>query len=172
MNKLSFCGESLTLSQKEIAALEARPDPAHELEPVLDCELEAHHHGPHLALGQAYGAEAEVWLQWLPGERRELVEKRDYCEAEEPDPRDPDDPWTCELPAGHPGAHSFDLHQHSGRLPLPEMQQCIQEAARQIQSDRQPSEVTDEYWINAFASGADASSHIEKVHWSRHAKRG
>jgi hypothetical protein len=109
MSKLSFCDESLTLSQEEIAALEARPDPAHGLEPVLDCELEAHHHGPHLALGQAYGAEAEVWLQWLPGERRELVEKRDYCEAEEPDPRDPDDPWTCELPAGHPGAHSFDL---------------------------------------------------------------
>ncbi len=130
MNALPVCAEPLALSEAEIRTLQARPDPANEIEPVVECELQDGHPGPHLALGQSYGAAAEVWLRWQPGQHPELAEVPEpgFCTAEGPGPDDPGEPWQCHLPAGHPGAHSFQLQECGGRTPSPESQRRLDEA--------------------------------------------
>jgi hypothetical protein len=118
--------------------LEARPDPAHEIEPVVECELQHGHPGSHLALGQSYGDAAELWLRWQPGQPAGLlkVDEPGYCTAEGPDPEEPGELMECHMPAGHPGAHSFQLQlgQTGGRVPSPESQRRLEEALRQALS--------------------------------------
>lgn len=45
MDGLSLCGEPVELSLAEIGALKARPDPVNEIEPTVECELQAGHRG-------------------------------------------------------------------------------------------------------------------------------
>jgi hypothetical protein len=137
------CAELLTLGEAEIRVLEARPDPAHEIEPVVPCELQDGHPGPHLALGQAYGAITELWLRWLAGQPLEFLEVAEtgYCPAEgPPDPEDPGELLDCRLPGGHPGSHSFLLEECGGRAPSPGGQRKLDEAVRQILMPGLPGE--------------------------------
>jgi hypothetical protein len=71
--------------------------------------------GPHLALGQAYGHN-ELWLRWL------VPLQEENCPAE-----DSEKVRLCELPAGHVGAHSFEMEEGSGRTPPSEMERRIDE---------------------------------------------
>lgn len=164
MDLLPVCAEPLKLSRSEITTLQARPGPVHEIEPVVECELQAGHPGPHVALGQAYAAEPELWLRWLPGDCRTMFEKTDseYCDAEGPDPDNRDDLEGCLLPAGHPGAHSFRLEANGGPSPSAEMQQGLDKACRQAAEDRLPSQVTDEPWVGADAPSAVGSERCGK----------
>jgi hypothetical protein len=129
------CGEQITLTAAEITYLQSLPEPAHVVDAELQCELQASHAGSHLALGQSYNREREVWVQWHPLDQREMVEladESDNCPAEGPEPEDPGDPWMCELPAGHPGAHSFEVEDGgSGRIPTPEMEARLDEILQQ-----------------------------------------
>jgi hypothetical protein len=71
----------------------------------LRCELVAGHDGSHVALlATEHDGDQWWWLRWdgRPGEVIHL----DPCDAELSKGRYADD---CFLPAGHPGAHSFDL---------------------------------------------------------------
>jgi hypothetical protein len=71
----------------------------------LRCELVAGHDGSHVALvATTRGGDQWWWLRWdgQPGEVMEIAP----CDAELSQGRYADD---CFLPAGHPGAHSFDL---------------------------------------------------------------
>jgi hypothetical protein len=131
MSELAPCWEEISLTAAEIHRLESVPEPAHLVEPVLPCELQVGHAGPHLALAQAYGGVHELWLRWLPPHQRDLVQLDEECLAVDPDPEDPDDPWTCELPAGHVGAHTFELEEGDGRTPTPEMMRRMEELLAQ-----------------------------------------
>ena len=121
MDFLSVCAESLTVSDDHVRTLEARLDPAHEIEPVVWCELQQGHPGPHLALGQAYEDAIELWLRWQSGLSAEIFEVGEpgYCTAEGPDPEESGEVVECQMPTGHPGAHSFQLQpgQVGGRAP-------------------------------------------------------
>ena len=110
------CREQEDLSPQELHVLEMLPAAANEIDfTVLSCELEAGHAGPHLALGQMYGAR-ERWLQWVRGERHEWlgIAGDEHCDAKGPPVSDiPGDVELCLLPAAHPGRHSFELGAYS-----------------------------------------------------------
>jgi hypothetical protein len=113
MDGLQPCPKQEALTHQELSVLDALPEAANEINSaVLSCELQQSHSGPHLALGQRYGARAR-WLQWVPGERRDWLDIADneHCDAERPLPSDdiPDDYELCLLPAAHPGGHSFEI---------------------------------------------------------------
>jgi hypothetical protein len=116
MSTVPVCRELIILTHAEIARLEALPDAANMVEEDLRCELQAGHEGPHLALGQAY-RHNELWLRWLVP-----LQEEENCPAE-----DSEKVRLCELPAGHVGAHSFEMEEGSGRTPTPEMERRIDE---------------------------------------------
>jgi hypothetical protein len=116
MSTVPVCRELIILTHAEIARLEALPDAANMVEEDLRCELQAGHEGPHLALGQAYGHN-ELWLRWVVP-----LQEEENCPAE-----DSEKVRLCELPAGHVGAHSFEMEEGSGRTPTPEMERRIDE---------------------------------------------
>ena len=102
------CRATAALSQQELDALDKLPQGANEINfTTLSCELEAGHAGPHLALGQNYGARAR-WLQWAHDWLD--IAHEDHCEADRPLFGDiPGDRDMCLLPVGHSGAHSFEI---------------------------------------------------------------
>ncbi|WP_433463499.1 hypothetical protein [Spirillospora sp. CA-128828] len=58
-----------------------------------------------------------------------MVERVDLCEVEEVDS---DDPWVCELPAAHPGGHSFELESGGGRALTPQREMQMVDAVRRV----------------------------------------
>jgi hypothetical protein len=125
MSAVPVCRELIILTDAEIAHLVALPDAAHMVEEDLQCELQAGHAGPHLALGQAYGHN-ELWLRWLPPNQRDLVPLQEEGSCPE------EDDQLCELPAGHVGAHSFEMGEGGGRTPTPEMERRMDEVLEQL----------------------------------------
>lgn len=122
----------MTLTADEIAYLEALPKAAHEVEAEALCELEAGHPEPHLALGQGFQPDGEIWIRWSPAVGlRELTAALGQCDAERPD-----DEELCELPADHPGHHSFDLEEGRGRTPTAQWQAQIEAVLAQIEDDQ------------------------------------
>ncbi|MDL4818658.1 hypothetical protein [Actinomadura opuntiae] len=116
----------------EIAYLEALSQAAHVVEAKTLCELEAGHSDPHLALGQGFQPDGEVWIRWSPAAGlRELTAALDQCEAERPDEKE-----LCELPAHHPGRHSFDLEEGRGRVPTALWQVQIEAALARIEGEQ------------------------------------
>lgn len=129
------CTASTSLSVDEIRLLEELPDPAHELEQVVECELEAEHVGRHAALCQASGgSEVEWWIQWTDGGDRNLASLKP-CEAELSASADQDASENveevCELAVDHAGGHSFHLAgTPGGRTPSPMYQDKIEALLR------------------------------------------
>ncbi|MFI6744098.1 hypothetical protein ACIBI9_65510 [Nonomuraea sp. NPDC050451] len=74
---------------------------------VYECELEAGHPGPHLALAQAWCGDDDVWPR-LERAVRELTGLAPCPAAGEPADDLADDPEESLLFDGHPGEHSFD----------------------------------------------------------------
>jgi hypothetical protein len=114
MEGFQGCWEQEGLNLQELYVLNTLPGAANQIgSTVLSCELGAGHCGPHLAVGQMYGARAR-WLQWVPGERHEWLDiaENEYCDAKGLAISDiPDDVELCLLPAAHPGRHSFEIRQ-------------------------------------------------------------
>jgi hypothetical protein len=133
MTDLPLCAEQLALSESVIQVLSTLSDPATGIDQLVACELQGDHPGHHLALCHAYGA-AQVWVRWRPGQPPALTEvaESSFCTAEGPRPKDLPDPWLCELPDGHPGAHSFELEERKPRLPSAESRRKVDEAFRQL----------------------------------------
>lgn len=96
------------LTAEEVEKLDSLPDAAHQVEPVLRCELEMAHAGPHYALGQTQDNGTEPvknwWLRWHDADEiREWVHDAD-CDASASAGATHED---CLHPAGHEGAHSW-----------------------------------------------------------------
>ncbi|MEU5869783.1 hypothetical protein ABZ815_52085 [Nonomuraea sp. NPDC047529] len=126
------CATEVALTEDEYVHFAQVPDGAHELVDTLQCELQADHPGPHLALGQAGGAGGvDWWLRWSATERSliALEEETGYCETSGPpiDPQgDSDDTVLCQLPSGHFGAHSWQMPSTiAGRVPSAANQQKL-----------------------------------------------
>ncbi|GFE19995.1 hypothetical protein [Streptomyces nigrescens] len=109
---MPFCSTpDVPLTAEEIARLSALPDGAHEVKPVLGCELESGHGGPHWAQAQAEDRGADSitnwWLRWDDSiDLREWAHD-DTCRVDST-AGDPDHD-ICLLPVGHAGCHSWAL---------------------------------------------------------------
>ena len=104
--KPSRCSARTALSAAEVRALEALPEPvAHELQLVLQCELESDHRGEHMSLGQTSGPNgANWWLSWPVGDRQ--LQPLPPCPSSAATEDGPD---PCTLPMGHDGAHDYEM---------------------------------------------------------------
>lgn len=141
----SRCAASTSLTVNEVQALEELPDPAHELELAVACELEAGHTGRHAALCQTSVApDVDWWLRWSEGLGRDL-EPLQPCEAElgDDDAQDADSSASaddgaeveevCELAVDHAGAHSFQLAgTPGGRTPSPAYREKLEALMRSL----------------------------------------
>lgn len=111
------CGKHIELTADEHAALDAIQHGAHQINWQMDCEYELGHPSPHTALGQSVDNEdneqmAAWWMRWSPTERDAAYVPYDQrCPTEGNHPHDaPDEePWQCEFPASHPGAHTWQM---------------------------------------------------------------
>jgi hypothetical protein len=121
------CAASTSLSGDEVHVLEEVPDPAHELELSVACELEAGHAGRHAALCQTSGApNIDWWLRWSEVGRRD-VQQLEPCVAEHSDGGDGGTEEVCELAVDHAGGHSFQLAgTPGGRTPSPAYRQKLE----------------------------------------------
>jgi hypothetical protein len=100
-----WCPAETTLTGEEIAALDALPDGAHDLEASVRCEIQEGHKGPPMTLGQAYqqgGQHEEMWLLWDASDRELRV--LPPCKVE-----DLESGQVCVLPLDHPGRCGFCL---------------------------------------------------------------
>jgi hypothetical protein len=100
------CLAEVALSHAELVYLNALPEPAHEVEGAMACELQAGHQGPHVVLGQTSGRGRDWWLRWLP-ETRELTLLTPCTAVSIDHPHR--DRRHCLLPLDHEGGHSFEL---------------------------------------------------------------
>lgn len=106
-DKPTRCEARSALTDAEIRALESLPEPvAHELQPVLQCELQREHSGEHVSLGQSGGDGSNWWLSWPTGVR--ALQPLPICPASAVEDGE-DDP--CTLPMGHDGAHDFEMYE-------------------------------------------------------------
>lgn len=135
-----LCSAQIALMADEVAYLEGLPQAAHEVEAESLCEVEAGHAGPHLALGQSFWPDSEVWIRWSPATGlRELATALGECTAERVSLGRPDDEEYCALPAHHVGHHSFDLEEGRGRIPTAQWRARLEAAYAQIAEDDQLS---------------------------------
>lgn len=100
------CNATAVLSADEHALIEALPEPAHEYEPRLRCELESSHPGSHHALAQSSAGE-NWWLRWDANGQRDLHVLPRCPDQSQPDSHGETEP--CILFDSHPGAHDFML---------------------------------------------------------------
>lgn len=112
LRPVPVCGEQTILAPDLVSRslTLAGPGSAHpeDVEITLRCALQAHGDGEHHAFVlQLDGMRAEaVWATWTD-EPPAAVELRPDCEAASPPGRGSHP--CCEF-AGHPGAHTFDVH--------------------------------------------------------------
>jgi hypothetical protein len=100
------CGIMTSLTDIEAAKLRVVCDEDPAMQATLSCEIAAGHDGSHVAFAaSADDGELWWWLCWT-GHTRELRQIA-ICDG-----RCLDDPCLddCLLFDGHPGMHSFDLH--------------------------------------------------------------
>jgi hypothetical protein len=100
------CGVMTSLMDTEVAKLRVVCPQVPAEQAMLRCEIVAWHDGSHVAFAtSADDGELWWWLCWT-GQTRE-VRQIEICDG-----RCLDDPYRddCLLPDGHPGPHSFDLH--------------------------------------------------------------
>ena len=102
------CPARIELSDFQVLWLQRRPQAAHQARRHHDCRLEFRHDGPHGDLGQRSDG-VEWWVRWTL--TSSAVEQVAACAAVVDDPDDPQNEAACLLFEGHPGRHSFDLHQ-------------------------------------------------------------
>lgn len=100
------CSARLTLPTPLAAELEDL-EGSHEIRPVVGCELELGHDGPHASLGQADviidgAAAADRWAVWTTVEDARVI-PAEACRAEILD-MDGEEAG-CPLPTGHAGPH-------------------------------------------------------------------
>jgi hypothetical protein len=103
------CPARIELSDFQILWLRRRPYAAHPVRSHNECQLEFRHNGPHGALGQQ-SDEIEWWVRWTL--TSSAVDQVTACAAVQDEPDEPQGEDCCLLFDGHPGRHSFDLHQY------------------------------------------------------------
>jgi hypothetical protein len=140
---LRACAQWTDLTQAEMTALADLPEP-HHYAPVesVACELERGHPGAHFAMGQDSGEEPSlpVWLRWTDAERSLVpVTEDNHCGAEgisvRPEDADDDEPWVCELPDDHLGAHSWQIETSvGGRNPSDVMAKRLEAIMAEIEN--------------------------------------
>jgi hypothetical protein len=141
---MKACEQELPLTTALIvAACESRRGPgSHMITDRVLCELQRSHQGPHLALIQSFSTFetcAEAWAQWDSPDAVTVDHVTALCSAI----GDPDDEdAVCDLPAGHPGAHSHELQYRNayGRDATPDMQTRISTAAEKLHGIRRPDQ--------------------------------
>ena len=98
------------MTAAESERLVSLPEPvAHELELVLQCELQSEHRGEHMSLDQTSGPDgANWWLSWPVGERQ--LQRLPPCPASAETDHGPD---PCTLPMGHDGAQDYEMYDET-----------------------------------------------------------
>jgi hypothetical protein len=100
------CAATTGLTAVEAAKLRVACREVPPVGALLSCEIAVGHDDSHVAFATtANDGELWWWLHW--GAQTRDVRQIDPCEV-----RSPDEPYLddCLLPGGHPGPHSFDLH--------------------------------------------------------------
>jgi hypothetical protein len=100
------CGATTSLTAIEAAKLRVVCYQVPAADALLSCEIAIGHDSSHLAFATtASDGDLWWWLYWK--ERTREVRQVDLCDGRLLDDPYPDD---CLLPDGHPGPHSFELH--------------------------------------------------------------